>query len=109
MSHEHPLSYASGLGEVPLIGRTIGDDLARTVERLPGHEALIDVPTGQRWTYSELNESVDRIASALLRDGIEKGERVGIWSPNCPEWVLVQYATAKIGAVLVNINPAYRS
>ena len=109
MSHEHPLSYANGLGDVPLIGRTIGDDLARTVARVPGHEALVDVPTGQRWTYSELNESVDRIASALLREGIKNGERVGIWSPNCPEWVLVQYATAKVGAVLVNINPAYRS
>jgi fatty-acyl-CoA synthase len=72
MSHEHPLSYASGLCEDPLIGRTIGDDLARTVERVPGHEALVDVPTGQRWTYSELNQSVDRIASALLREGIKK-------------------------------------
>ena len=72
MSHEHPRSYANGLGDFPLIGRTIGDDLARTVERVPGHEALVDVPTGQRWTYSELNESVDRIASALLREGIKK-------------------------------------
>ena len=109
MTHEHSLSYASGLGQVPLIGRTIGDDFLGTVERLPGHEALVDVPTGQRWTYSELNEAVDRIASALLREGIKNGERVGIWSPNCPEWVLVQYATAQVGAVLVNINPAYRS
>ena len=103
------LSYASGLGDVPLIGRTIGDDLAATVGRLPDHEALVDVPTGRRWTYAELDVAVDRVASALLRDGIAKGDRVGIWSPNCAEWVLVQYATARIGAVLVNINPAYRT
>ena len=103
------LSYASGPGDVPLIGRTIGDDLAATVARLPDHEALVDVPTGRRWTYSELDVAVDRVASALLRDGVAKGDRVGIWSPNCAEWVLVQYATARIGAVLVNINPAYRT
>ncbi len=103
------LSYASGPGDVPLIGRTIGDDLAATVGRLPDHEALVDVPTGRRWTYAELDVAVDRVASALLRDGIAKGDRVGIWSPNCAEWVLVQYATARIGAVLVNINPAYRT
>jgi fatty-acyl-CoA synthase len=103
------LSYASGPGDVPLIGRTIGDDLAATVARLPDHEALVDVPTGRRWTYAELDVSVDRVASALLHDGVAKGDRVGIWSPNCAEWVLVQYATARIGAVLVNINPAYRT
>jgi fatty-acyl-CoA synthase len=103
------LSYASGPGDVPLIGRTIGDDLAATVARLPDHEALVDVPTGRRWTYAELDVAVDRVASALLHDGVAKGDRVGIWSPNCAEWVLVQYATARIGAVLVNINPAYRT
>ncbi len=103
------LSYASGSGDVPLIGRTIGDDLAATVARLPDHEALVDVPTGRRWTYAELDAAVDRVASALLHDGVAKGDRVGIWSPNCAEWVLVQYATARIGAVLVNINPAYRT
>jgi fatty-acyl-CoA synthase len=102
-------SYASGPSEVPLIGRTIGEDLTRTAQRLPGNEALVDVPTGQRWTYRELDEAVDRVASGLLALGIDKGDRVGIWSPNCPEWVLVQYATARIGAILVNINPAYRS
>ena len=103
------LSYASGPGDVPLIGRTIGDDLAATARRLPDHEALVDVPTGRRWTYAELDVAVDRVASALLRDGLAKGDRVGIWSPNCAEWVLVQYATARLGAVLVNINPAYRT
>ncbi|MEN3272442.1 MAG: fatty-acyl-CoA synthase [Actinomycetota bacterium] len=103
------LSYASGTSEVPLIGRTIGDDLTRTVERFPDNEALVDVPTGGRWTYRQLDEAVDRVASGLLGLGIEKGDRVGIWSPNCAEWVFVQYATARLGAVLVNINPAYRS
>src|SRR3954470_5971919 len=103
------LSYASGTSEVPLIGRTIGDDLTRTVERFPDNEALVDVPTGGRWTYRQLDEAVARVASGLLGLGIEKGDRVGIWSPNCAEWVFVQYATARLGAVLVNINPAYRS
>jgi fatty-acyl-CoA synthase len=103
------LSYANGLGDVSLVGRTIGDDFERTVERLPDHEALVDVPTGRRWTYRDLKVSVDRLASALLRDGVAAGDRVGIWAPNSAEWVFVQYATAKIGAVLVNINPAYRS
>jgi len=109
MDRRDDVSYTSGPSEVPLIGRTIGDDLVRTVERLSDHEALVDVPAQQRWTYRELNTAVDRVASALLRDGLAKGDRVGIWSPNCAEWVFVQYATAKIGAVLVNINPAYRS
>jgi fatty-acyl-CoA synthase len=103
------LSYASGTSEVPLLGRTIGDDFELTVGRLPDHEALVDVPTSARWTYRELDAAVDRVAAGLLGMGIEKGDRVGIWSPNCAEWVFVQYATAKIGAVLVNINPAYRS
>ncbi|HZQ84798.1 MAG TPA: AMP-binding protein [Acidimicrobiales bacterium] len=103
------VSYASGTSDVALIGRTIGADLERTAQRLPGHEALVDVPTGRRWTYAELDTDVDRVATALLRAGVAKGDRVGIWSPNCAEWALVQYATAKIGAVLVNINPAYRA
>jgi fatty-acyl-CoA synthase len=103
------LSYASGASDVPLIGRTIGDDLALTVTRFPDHEVLVDVPTGRRWTYRELDDAVDRLASGLLGMGIEKGQRVGIWSPNCAEWVFVQYATARLGAILVNINPAYRS
>ena len=102
-------SYASGPDDVPLLWRTIGHDLANTADRLPDHEALVDVPSGRRWTYAELDDAVDRLASALLDDGVAKGDRVGIWAPNCPEWVLVQYATARIGAVLVNINPAYRT
>jgi fatty-acyl-CoA synthase len=103
------VSYASGTSDVPLIGRTIGADLVRTAERLPAQEALVDMPSGRRWTYRELDTAVDRVATGLLRAGIAKGDRVGIWAPNCAEWVLVQYATAKIGAILVNINPAYRS
>jgi fatty-acyl-CoA synthase len=102
-------SYAHGASEVELIGRTIGEDLERTASRFPDREALVDVPTGRRWTYAELNEAVDRVASGLLAVGLRTGDRIGIWSPNCAEWVLVQYATAKLGAILVNINPAYRS
>jgi fatty-acyl-CoA synthase len=102
-------SYASGASDVPLLGRTIGEDLAATASRLPDHEALVDVPAGARWTYAELDEAVDRVASGLLALGLAKGDRIGIWAPNCAEWVLVQYATARLGAILVNVNPAYRS
>lgn len=102
-------SYAHGASDVPLIGRTIGEDLERTVARVPAREAVVDVPTGRRLTYAELDAAVDRVASGMLAAGVAKGDRVGIWSPNCVEWVLVQYATAKIGVILVNINPAYRS
>jgi fatty-acyl-CoA synthase len=91
------------------LGRTIGDDLAATVARFGDREALVDGPTSRRWTYRELDAEVDRVALGLLDLGIEKGDRVGIWSPNCAEWVFIQYATAKLGAILVNINPAYRS
>ncbi len=102
-------SYASGSSDLPLIGRTIGEDLERTVARQPEHEALVDLPAGRRWSYGQLDEAVDRVATSLIQLGIAQGDRVGIWSPNCAEWVFVQYATAKIGAVLVNINPAYRT
>ena len=102
-------SYASGPSTVPLLGDTVGDNLRRTAARLPGHEALVDVPSGRRWTYAELTTAVDRLASGLLEGGTEPGDRVGIWSPNCPEWVLLQFATATIGAILVTVNPAYRT
>ncbi|MGW0019350.1 AMP-binding protein [Rhodococcus sp. NPDC003382] len=102
-------SYASGAWEVPLLGDTIGDNFDRTVGRHGDRDALVDRPTGRRWTYTELAAEVDALALGLLHAGIGKGDRVGIWAPNCAEWVLVQYATAKIGAILVNINPAYRS
>ncbi len=102
-------SYASGTSDVPLLGDTIGDNFDRAVAADPEHEAMVDVPTGRRWTYARMREDVDTVALGLLAAGLEKGDRVGIWAPNLPEWTLVQYATAKIGAVLVNINPAYRT
>src|SRR5690349_13795619 len=102
------LSYAAGVTDVPLLGETIGATLERTVERFADREALVEVQSGRRWTYAQLNAAVDEIARGLLARGIAKGDRVGIWAPNCAEWVITQYATAKIGAILVNINPAYR-
>jgi fatty-acyl-CoA synthase len=102
-------SYASGISDVPLLGDTIGDNLDRTVAAYPDGEALVEVSTGRRWTYRELRADVDAVALGLLAAGVAKGDRVGIWAPNQAEWTLVQYGTAKIGAVLVNINPAYRT
>ncbi|HWD02347.1 MAG TPA: AMP-binding protein [Amycolatopsis sp.] len=102
-------SYASGTSDVPLLGDTIGDNLDRTVAAFPDRDALIDRAAGARWTYAELKRDVDTLAHGLIARGIRKGDRVGIWSPNRAEWTLLQYATAKIGAILVNINPAYRS
>ncbi len=103
------MSYASGTSHLPLIGRTIGDDLAATAARFPDREALVVPFQGVRLTYAQLDAEVDAVARGLVALGVEPGERVGIWSPNCAEWVLVQYATARIGVVLVNVNPAYRT
>jgi len=103
------LAYTSGTSDVPLVGRTLGDDFERTVARFGDREALVDCASHRRWTYSELDVEVDEVALGLMATGVEKGDRVGIWAPNCAEWVIVQYATAKIGAILVNVNPAYRS
>jgi fatty-acyl-CoA synthase len=102
-------SYASGTSDVPLLGETIGDNLDRTVAADPGREALVDVPAGRRWTYAQLRADVDALALGLVGAGVAKGDRVGIWAPNMAEWTLLQYATAKIGAILVNINPSYRT
>jgi fatty-acyl-CoA synthase len=102
-------SYAHGTSEVPLRSETIGEALSRTAARVPEAEALVSRHQGVRLTYAQLDEQVDRLARALMTAGIERGDRVGVWSPNCVEWVLVQYATARIGAILVNINPAYRT
>lgn len=102
-------SYASGVSEVPLLGDTIGENLDRTVRRFPGRDALVDMASGRRWTYREFAADVDALALGLLDLGIVKGDRVGIWAPNRAEWTLVQYATARIGAILVTVNPAYRS
>ncbi|MBP3076552.1 AMP-binding protein [Streptomyces sp. CHA1] len=103
------LSYAHGTSATPLLPDTIGASLARTVAAHPDREALVDVASGRRWTYARFAEDVERLARALLARGVLKGDRVGIWATNCPEWVLVQYATARIGAIMVNINPAYRA
>jgi fatty-acyl-CoA synthase len=102
-------SYASGTSVTPLLGDTIGDNLDRTIGRWGAREALVSVQQELRYTYAELGEAVDRAARGFIAAGIEPGERVGIWSPNCAEWVLAQYATAKLGIILVNINPAYRT
>ncbi|MFI8908216.1 AMP-binding protein [Streptomyces albidoflavus] len=103
------LSYAHGTSATALLPDTIGASLARTVAAHPEREALVDVASGRRWTYARFAEDVERLARALLARGVLKGDRVGIWATNCPEWVLVQYATARIGAIMVNINPAYRA
>jgi fatty-acyl-CoA synthase len=102
-------SYSSGTSTVPLLGDTIGVDLDRTAARVGDHEALVECASGRRWTYPELVAEVDACALGLDGLGVQKGDRVGIWAPNCAEWVFVQYGTAKLGAVLVNINPAYRT
>jgi fatty-acyl-CoA synthase len=102
-------SYASGVSALPLLGDTIGANLDRTAARVGEHEAMVECETGRRWTYPQLVADVDACALGLHGLGVRKGDRVGIWSPNCAEWVFVQYGTAKLGAVLVNINPAYRT
>ena len=103
------LSIASGPTDTPLIEQTISANLDATAARFPDREAMVDVVAGKRWTYAELARDVDVLARGFAGKGIVKGDRVGIWAPNCGEWTLVQYATAKIGAILVNINPAYRT
>ncbi|MDQ0993767.1 fatty-acyl-CoA synthase [Streptomyces sp. V3I7] len=102
-------SYTHGTSETVLLGDTIGVNLDRAVASWPDREALVDVPSGRRWTYARFAADVDELAGALLASGVAKGDRVGIWAVNCAEWVLVQYATARIGAIMVNINPAYRT
>lgn len=107
-------AYTAGDTDVPLLEETIGENFERVVALFPLHDALIEaapVPgaDARRWSYTKMNDDVDRLARALLASGVAKGDRVGIWSPNCAEWTLLQYATAKAGAILVNVNPAYRS
>ncbi len=102
------ISYTSGISNEPLIGMTIGDKFDEIATTYPENEALIVRHQGIRWTYSRLKSEVDHCAKALMAIGAEKGERIGIWSPNRYEWTVVQFATAKIGAILVNINPSYR-
>jgi fatty-acyl-CoA synthase len=109
MSGELKFSYSSGESAAPLLGDTIGTNFDAAVRKFPAREALVDRPAGRRWTYAELAADVDALALGLLEMGIAKGDRVGIWAPNCAEWTLTQYATAKTGAILVNVNPAYRT
>jgi fatty-acyl-CoA synthase len=102
-------SYAHGASPVPLLGETIGANLERTAARFADRPAIVSRHQDVRLSYAEFDAEVDRVAQALLAAGFEAGERIGIWSPNRVEWTLVQYATAKVGVVLVNINPAYRT
>ncbi len=102
-------SYLVGTSATDLLGETIGRNLARTAARFPDSDALISVHQGIRLTYAAFHAAVEETARGLLALGIEQGERVGIWSPNRAEWAVLQYATAKVGAILVNVNPSYRS
>jgi len=102
-------SYAHGTSQTPLLGETIGDNLRRTVSFAAERDALIARGQGYRATYRELWEATTEFARGLIALGVQKGDRVGIWSPNRFEWVVAQYATARVGAVLVNINPAYKT
>ncbi|GAB3207058.1 AMP-binding protein [Marinactinospora thermotolerans] len=103
------LSYASGTSDFPLLGETIGENLRRVAERFGERDALVEYATGRRWTYAHFDAAVDEMAKGLIASGVAPGDRVGIWSPNCAEWVITQYAAARAGAILVNLNPAYRT
>ena len=109
MTEPAQLSYSHGTAEQTLLGETIGANLTRTAAAFGDRDAVVDVPAGRRWTYAQLDADTDTLARGLIAAGIKAGDRVGIWAPNCAEWVLLQYATAKAGIILVNINPAYRS
>jgi len=102
-------SYSNGISSLPLLGETIDANLRRAVATHPDREAVVDLGAGRRLTYRELDETVDELARGLMAREVGAGDRVGIWAPNCLPWFLVQYATARIGAILVNINPAYRT
>src|ERR1700741_4995275 len=101
MSNGTQPSYSHGTSATALLGETIGENLRRVAAAHGDSEAVVDVPAGRRWTYRQFDADTDALARGLLAAGIEARDRVGIWSPNCAEWVLLQYATAKIGAILV--------
>ncbi|MFC6636536.1 AMP-binding protein [Sulfitobacter sediminilitoris] len=103
------LSHVKGSTARPLINATIPGFMAEVRRRYGDRVAAVFSQTGERWSYHDLMRRVDRLAAGLLSIGVYKGDRVGIWSPNRPEWVLAQFATARIGAILVNINPSYQS
>lgn len=102
-------SYDAGSSACQILEETIGENFERIARTHSDVDALVDVSGGRRWTYRELDAEINRVARGLMALDVAAGDRVGIWAPNCAEWVLVQYATAKIGAILVNINPAYRT
>lgn len=102
------MSYLSGTSDTPLLGLTIGDAFDQTVARFAGREALVVRQQALRYTWATLRDEVDCCARGLLALGVRKGDRVGIWAPNRAEWTITQFASAKIGAILVNVNPAYR-
>ncbi|WP_374158876.1 AMP-binding protein [Mycobacterium sp. G7A2] len=102
-------SYDAGPTDIPILEETIGANFERTAAAHPHVDALVEVTTGRCWTYSELDDEINTLARGLMAAGLAVGDRIGIWAPNCAEWVLVQFAAAKIGAILVNINPAYRT
>ena len=101
-------SLVRGANEPALLEHTIGEALLRAAKKWPKQEALISVHQGIRWTYEQFSSEVDRFAAGLLALGLKTGDRVGVWAPNCAEWTLVQFATARVGMIQVNINPAYR-
>src|ERR671925_347992 len=103
------LSYVHGASDKPLLGEPIFQNLRRTADRFGDREALVVAHQGYRARYADLVEQCEEIARGLMARGVKKGDRVGIWSPNRYEWVVTQYATAATGAILVNINPAYRT
>jgi fatty-acyl-CoA synthase len=103
------VSYTHGTSLVPLIGETVGANFDRIVGLHPDRDAVVVRHQDVRWTYAEFGARVDRVARALVGAGLEPGDRMGIWAPNCAEWLLVQYASAKAGVILVNVNPAYRT
>ena len=102
-------SYDQGLSSTPLLGQTITQNLKQTVDKFPDREALVVPYQDYRATYSQFWQQVTAVAKGLVAYGVKKGDRVGIWSPNRFEWVIIQYATARIGAIMVNVNPAYRA
>jgi fatty-acyl-CoA synthase len=101
-------SYTSGTSSIPLLGMTIGEKFDEIAHQFAENEALVVVHQHIRWTYQELQREVEKCAKSLLACGLKKGDRVGIWAPNCYEWTVLQFATAKTGIILVNINPSYR-
>ena len=102
-------SYSRGPQAPPLLEQTIGANLAATIGRFGDREALVSCHQGLRYTWSQLGEAVDKVARGLIAAGLDTGDRLGIWSPNCAEWTLVQYASARLGVILVNVNPAYQT